>query len=451
MTSKQKVVTIDRFLGLNLKADPMELRAGRRGYELAQATNVDVTDNFKIRRRKGYTQVRVANVRRIWGNRDVFLSVEDQSLYDVSDLANPVLIRSDLDAIKVPYFTEVLDGGDVHYSDGKVNGKFVNGQHTDWTVEEPYSKPSLGTTSGALYKGCYHVAVTFVHNDGRESGTDASEKVTITAETGGVAVSGIPQPLNANIDHINLYCSEANGTSLYKVKELSVGTSSFNITSRQFGRLLETQYLSPPPPSHLISYCNGRMYVAFENFLFESELYSYHLFNLAENVYTFPEEINGLVATHDGVYVSSGSTYYVNFAEARPARLQRKSSFGMIPGTEFHIDGQEVGEGERNEVLAGWIAENGVMVGGSNGGLTNLTEKKIDIGDSTLGAAFVRREEGITQIISSVRQPQSGNLRMGDVVTATVKRKGNLEDFNIIDGEGEALIDEFGNPVVSQA
>jgi len=423
----------------------MELKATRRGYELTKATNVDITDNRKIRRRKGYAMWRAAAIRKIWANGDHFLSVENNIL---STADGVTIYRTDMNPVGVPCFTEA--GSEVYYSDGKILGKFdEGGNHTDWAVEEPVSWPTLSATGGALYPGCYNVAITFLHNDGRESGTGESAKVDVP-NGGGISLTNIPQPVTAGIAKINVYCTESNGGELKKVTSLSPGTSSYTISSRLLGHGLRTQFLSPPPVSSIIAYAGSRIVCAVDEFLMISEPFTYHLFNYGERFLTFPKPINLVAPTEKGLYVSAGAVYFVPISEPKPQR-KRVSKYPAISFSNFQVDGSEVGEGERDEVFAGWVAENGIIIGSEAGSVQNLTEGQIDIGVASQASAMARKTNGVTQIITSLKQPSGQNINMGDTAIATVKKRGVLEDFNLIDQDGNPVIDQDDKPVIFQA
>jgi hypothetical protein len=426
MTSRQKVVVFDKFLGLNTKQDPMELTASRKRVDLVVAQDIDITDENKVRRRKGYIPHRAVANRKIWANKNLFLSVEGTNLVKINTVASPV-----------------------YYADGKVTGKFdIAGTHTDWAVEEPAGKPSLSNASGSLYAGNYEVAVTYIHSDGRESSTVSSERVVVSS--GGIAVTNIPVPVDASIATVRLYRTEANGEQLRFVKEVSAGTTSATLTSRTVGAPLVTQFKSPPPVSKYIAYSSSRLTVAVDNYLYLSDPYSYHLFDLRTGYLVFPEDINMVVATDHGVYVSAGAMFFVDLnAELSPFR--RVSDYPAITGTEFFINGSLIGQGQSDGISAGWLAEDGIFVGNANGDVRNLTDDSIDIGASVGGAAIARRTNGISQIITSMRQPQRQNVYVSDVDAPTVKKRSILEDFNVVDAETrEAIVDIDGEPLIYQ-
>lgn len=446
MTTRQKTVTLRRFLGLNKRDDPMELRADGRGYELVEATNVDITNKGRLRRRPGYTPQRLVSNRKIWANDEVFLSVEGSNLVDVRDFSSTSNVRTDLDLTGVPAFAEVLEDGEVYYSDSSVNGKFVNGVHTDWEVEQPPGNASLASTNGSLYAGCYQAVITFEHSDGRESGCGKSAEIELTS-TGGIALTNIPVPVDASTSKVNVYVSEPDGNQLYKRASLTAGTTSHNVTSRRTGARLRTQFKDVPPKSTIIAYGGSRLVIAVSEFLLLSEPFSYHLFDYGEGFLSFPAAINAVIPTLKGAYVSAGAMYYVDLSDSTPD-LRRVTSKPAISRTEFQIDAHQVSDSEDSGVMAGWVAEDGIYVGSENGSVRNLTYDKIDIGQTNDAAVLVKEAGGISQIIAPLKQPSGTNLGISDVAIATVKKRNIVEDFNVVTPAGEPLADVDGEPLI---
>jgi hypothetical protein len=446
MTTRQKTVSLRTFLGLNKRDDPMELRRDGRGYELVEAKNVDITNRHKARRRTGYDVEREVATRKIWANEEVFVSVEGTNLVDVRDFDSTSNFRTDMHPTDVPGFAEVLTEGEVYYSDSRVNGKFVDGVHADWEVEQPPGNATLAAAGGSLYNGCYQVVVTYEHTDGRESGCGKSDKIEL-ASNGGIALTNIPQPVDASITKINVYATEPDGTQLYKRASLAVGTASYTITSRRTGSILRTQFKDVPPRSTNIAYAGSRMVVAVDEFLLVSEPFTYHLFDYGEGFLTFPKPINLIVPTLTGVYISAGAMYFVNLSDESPV-LKRVSKKPALNRTAFQIDADQLGDTEQDGVLSGWVAEDGIMIGTETGTVRNLTYDKIDIGKTDTASVMVKEANGLSQVVTSLKQPTGTNFTVTDVAIATVKKRNIVEDFNVVDPDGEPLWDADGVPLI---
>jgi hypothetical protein len=452
MTTRQKTVSLRKFLGLNKRDDPMELRSGGRGYEAAEAMNVDFTNNWKFRRRKGYLRQRTASTRKIWANKEVFLSVEGTNLVDVRDFNSTGNFNTSLDPNGTPGFAEVLDSGEVYYSDSVTNGKFVDGAHTQWEVEQPNGPGPMAAAAGSLRPGCYQVLLTYVHADGRESGCGKSEEIDLP-NGGGITLSAMPTgipggyPAGTGTQKKRIYVSEPDGKILYRRAEIAINTVSRTISNRTTGERLKTQFKNVPPKSEIIAYAGSRMAVAVDEFLLLSEPFSYHLFDYGEGFLTFPQAITTVVPTIKGVYVSAGSMYFVDLSKDNPP-LRRVSSHPALAGTAFQIDADRVSDSEDKGVLAGWVAEDGIMIGSEDGTVRNLTYDKIDIGQTDTASVLVREENGVAQVITSLKNPQGTNMHVSDVAIATVKKRSIVEDFNVVDPNGEPLWDSEGVPLI---
>jgi len=413
VTTKQKTVAINKFLGLNLKNDPMGLKKG----ELVAADNIDIDDNFKPRTRRGFSNVYAGKIRSLHGNDNLMLFVTGVQLYSYAPV--PVLIRSNMHSFNPCAFVDV--GDETYYCDGLVNGKFVGEEHVSWAVEEPGGLAQMSAVSGSLYEGCYHINITYLHQDGRESGCGSSLKIDVPAGSG-IKLTNIAQPGSSDISKISVYCTEANGSTLYRRAELDVGTTAYTINSKRTDVDLMTQFKRPPPIGEHLAFSGSRVFVATDNFLFASLPFTYHLFDLTKDYWVFPAPITMLAQHQTGVFVSADKLYFLSTVNDEWP-LRTISKYKAITGTVTYIDGQEFEE-EIDELLPLWVSQNGVLVGLPNGKVKNLTEGKIDIGESTSGASIVRKESGLSQIVTSVKPGAHDSLYFGDSVVAEIRRGG---------------------------
>ena len=440
MTSRQKTIRFDDFKGLKLKEDPYGLKKG----DLVKAENIDITDAGKVRRRGGFTFEREVANRKIWGGNGLLLSVEGSNLISLNASLTPTTIRSDLHPTEVLDFCEV--GTDIYYSGLFVNGKFTDGVHTDWEVEAPSGMPVFTAGLGGLYEGCYHFAMTYEHSDGRESGCGKSVKTSVTAGQS-ISLSSIPQPSDADIAYIRLYLSEANSETLRLYAKIAVGTTSLNMTSRRRGDELTTQYLRPPPKGQYIGFCASRMLVAAGSALFFSRPFSYHLFDLTTDYISLSADINMVATTANGAFLSAGKTYYLDLGGEYPT-IREISAAKAITGSLSYTNAQDIGTGNAEGIVPVWVSEEGIVYGTVEGRISNLSEGAIGIGQANNGATLPRDDNGITQIISTVRGSENQNMFIGDTVTATVRKREVVEGFNFIGPDGEAVVDGNGEPII---
>lgn len=446
MTTRQKVITLKEFKGLNLKGDPAELDFG----ELVKANNIDITDKKKVRLRKGQTRIDETGTRKLWadGKGRMLLAVQGADLvyYDVN--LSTSTVRSGINLNQIPDFE--LVGTDAYYTDGINTGRVLkDGTDADWKVEEPGGTPALSSAGGSLYAGTYHVAVTYVHADGRESGTGESAQVTVNS---GIALSNIPVPVSANIATKRIYATEANGLQLRFVAEVSAATTSYTITSRRMGDTLDKQFLCPPPAGTQVAFTRSRLFVAQGPYVFASIPYSYHLFDVRYEYFAFSEDVELMARTETGLYISADQLYFIDLTgeDASPRVI---STSKAIPGTKTYIPSEDIGEGEPGEMLPCFAMENGIMLGSNDGSLTNTTESTLELGKIASGASMYRKEGGITQIVTTLRgvgTERGANLYEDPTTIGTIKQGVSLESFNLIDHEGKPVIDHETKPVVYQ-
>jgi hypothetical protein len=419
MTSRQRTISLKKFLGLNLKLDPMEF--GRDSWQ-TKAENIDITDANKIRTRRGQTLIRSADIRSLHGNRYVMLGVEGQQLaqYPANDPATPTTIRADLHPTAACVFVDIED--ETYYSDGRVVGKFVRETPTDWLVEVPPGSPSLAAVNGGLAAGCYFVNVTFTHLDGRESGCLSSVKIDLAADSG-IRLTNIPQPVSSNIGAVNIYCSDANSSTLYLNASLAVGATTHVITERSDSRELTTQFMSGPPRGTALAYSGSRIWVASGRFLYGSMPFTYHLFDYTHDYLVFGEDINLIAYVSAGLFVSADRLYFVSTIEQKNPRREL-SEYKAITGTLSFVDGQDLAGDGIDARLPVWAQEDGIVVGLPNGTIRNLTEGKVDIGSTIQGATLFRKEAGLSQVVSSLIPGHNSSIYTSDTVIAEVKTRG---------------------------
>lgn len=447
MTTNQRTVNLSRFKGLNKKQDPAELDAG----ELVSAVNVDLTDNEKLRLRKGQTRIDANATRKLWadGRGRIMLAVQGTNLVLYDKNLTATVLRSDMSASMVADFD--ICGDQVFYADGKVNGRVsFAGTASDWVVEEPPGQPALSSAGGSLYEGLYHVNVTYIHQDGRESGTGESAEINISG--GGILLTGISVPVSANIQFKNIYCSDANGLVPRFIAQIPAAQTTYTITSRRTGYTLDKQFMCPPPLATQVAFTQSRIWVASGSYVYGSLPYTYHLYDQRYEYMAFPETVDLLARTESGLYVSADQMYFIDLEGEDPTPRVLSTSKAIV-GSKTYMPAEDVGEGDPGEMLPVFTMENGIVYGTRGGTLVNMTKSKLDIGKVSSAATMYRKEGGITQVITSVKG-EGANLGANlyeDPTNITVIRKGTvLESFNLIDHDGLPVIDKEGKPVVYQ-
>jgi hypothetical protein len=182
------------------------------------------------------------------------------------------------------------------------------------------------------------------------------------------------------------------------------------------------------PPCDTLRFWNGRLLGASGNLLRWSEGGGrIGLTDLPANYMRMGMEITlleplGEGSESAGVFVADHKyTYWL--AGTKPAEWRRvtRYDYPAVKGTSIQVKGSDIGL-ETNEIVAAWMAKNGVLVAGLPGGsvvqLTDPDALAMDVG--LAGASLFREHSGLRQLISSYISTGGNRLAVGDRVSATV-------------------------------
>jgi hypothetical protein len=197
---------------------------------------------------------------------------------------------------------------------------------------------------------------------------------------------------------------------------------------------IKGKMLRKPPLSSILTYFNGRIYLAKGNVLWATELYMYLHVDVNANYLMFESEITAVGAVTDGLYVGTKTGVY--FLAGRKFREQVRmpiSQYGVIPGTMLAVPAelinpkvelQDVAESKNAVVM---MTTSGLLAGFDGGVTFNLTQNDMLFPDASSGAAMLRRQDGMNQIVTALDSggTPAGGMRIGDYVDAQLIRFGN--------------------------
>lgn len=123
--------TIDEFKGVNNRLSPersveYDLRNGRAGTFLPEGVNIDVTDDFRVVRRQGFSQVVSGEFHSLWSNEAYSFAVKDSNL-----VADPLTAATVVRAASNRYISYADTGAGVYLSDGQFIGRYLDGVYED--------------------------------------------------------------------------------------------------------------------------------------------------------------------------------------------------------------------------------------------------------------------------------------------------------------------------------
>lgn len=290
--------------GLNTETDPI-----RSGYDpaigvwdFAACVNIDISDKFRISRRKGFT-------RKLAGNSHSLVAIEDKyCLFCVSD----VLCR--------------LESNLTDYS--------------PIAVVTPDKRLSVIILDSKVY-WC----------NGREKG---------------IVIDGINHEWTA-------------ATSLV----------SSNVT----------RVFNDPPIGHLLAYHNGRIYVVDGKIVWYSEPYGPNLFSKGDCFISLESNIQMIRPVDGGIYISDEySTWFLKGQHPKEFVWNKIEDTPALPYSAEPIQaritidqtGLPVLSLNMSSMAAIWSTNKGICFGTSDGQITRLTERKIDLPDEySSGACLV--------------------------------------------------------------
>lgn len=178
------------------------------------------------------------------------------------------------------------------------------------------------------------------------------------------------------------------------------------------------------PIGQLVASYKGRIYVANRDTIWFSEGMSTHISRLAVNYYMFPDTINLLQPSGDGIYVGTekGISY---LAGTNPFDTTLSVSYphGIVPFAYTRVPGHKF-ESEEDTVPVWWTTDGVLSVGLPNGVVRQLTRDRLATPEYGYGAVSLREREGVSQVVSSLQKGgEANNMGASDSVVAEVRRR----------------------------
>jgi hypothetical protein len=405
---KEGLFAFSDFMGLRNNVGPNTFIPG----DLVTALNVDITDSLDIERRKGYSApVTSAIDRDLWASGATCLGVGTNALKLVNPDYSTATLYAGLTPSRPLSYAAVADR--VFWSNGIALGCVQNGANRTWGMTLP-GLPSIAAGPGALALGKYQVAITYLCNDGQESGTGRAATIELTS-LGGISLSSILASTDPRVTHKVIYATSVGGETLYQVGGIPNSQTTFLIDEVRAGASpCITQFLSPPPAGDFVAESRGHMLVASGNRLYPSEPYAMELFDLRKS-FPFNDAITMIAPINDGkiyrqhgLYVGTNSQLIWLEGDS-PFKWEYRvlANYGVIPGTLFFGDGELLGAGDSKEKIAFFATARGLCAGKMGGDFVNLTQHRFAYPSMDRGAGIVRRHRGIAQFLVSMQGTES--------------------------------------------
>jgi len=378
-------VTFKAFAGIKntdaaVRLDPSDLVA---------ATNVDITNSGQIKVRQGYYLVFASDSHSLWSNGSICLFVEAGTLKRLHEdwtATSLVTLTSD------EHISYESVNGVVYWSNGTDKGVIdASGVARSWGLPVP-GLPMAANAGGVLASGTYQFVVTYLREDGQESGAGLAGNIAIT--TGGINFTSIPVSDDPTVTHKAIYITPQNGDILYRAAIITNATTDYLYQGGPLSLPLMTQYLVPPPAGRKVVYHLGMMHVIDANKVSLSLPLGYELFD-PEDYVMFASDIVIYAPVEDGVWVgtSDGTIYWMSGDRADALKADPKAKMTSIPGTLAFVNSDLLPDLNLPDMVAAvWMTEVGIVAGFPGGVLKSLTGNRYvppTSGDS--GAAIFKR------------------------------------------------------------
>ncbi|MBF0516399.1 MAG: hypothetical protein HQK97_04645 [Nitrospirae bacterium] len=428
---KRKLVEIGAGLGgINDYRPKEELdEDGEPGIKyVADCRNFDIDNEGRLRSRKGRKRVYAGDCHSLFSHHGISYFREGdtlKSLIKIGSLFITATIATGIPAgRRRMWYAPVNDC--IYYSDGVVTGVIQNGQSRAWGITPPPLPVLRGSPVGSLPQGTYQAAVTYVRNDGYESG--AVGVVRIEASGGfsiDYAASGNPA-----IVSINIYISARGTDTLYLVYSTGAnhsGTYLYDGTTT-LSVPLNTMFEYPPAAGQLVEFFYGYMLIASGNVLFYSEPYRYESFKYASNFMVFENRITLLCAVKDGLFVGTDTDiYFLQGTDILQLRRFSVAGYGAVYGSPTR--------GKPYADVVYFLSRRGICRVTTGGQLENLTDDVIYVDTGDDGAGYYREQGGIEQYIVSMTKPHEEQLddEAWDTYNQRIDVEMSLPALNVVD------------------
>lgn len=432
---------LQRVLGFpqgldNLSAET-DLPMGKRGPggavvgSLRVAENVDLTDTGKVSTRDGFALVAsLAGLHSGWADPgfDYALAVYNGYLVRF----DTALTRTNVVALSSPLepMSYAFHAGWVYYSNGFDSGRFNGQRRQEWAILPPLGIPTLAVqaTIGGLDAGTYQIAVTYLDDYGRESGSSEYDEIDVP-QGGGVLLTAIPQTSDPDVTTIRVYATEPNGTTACAVQDLPIGTATFLLGRHTPGKALDTEFQEPLPAGHIVRFHNGRQYVFRNRDLFWSEALHPGQGKLQTNYLRLNARGDLLEGVGEGpqaaLYVAAGKrTYLLSGPDPKDWSRRVAHPHGAVPGSSAQVDITAMGlQGSGRTPF--WLDDDGQFVVGTPAGVQPLHKERYAAKTGVQRAATVFRESGgVRHVLSVLKGGQAHGLAVSDSADAQVWSNG---------------------------
>jgi hypothetical protein len=365
--------------------------------DLTAAVNIDLDDSGRASRRAGQTRVVPGAAHSLFADAGLCLYVQDGALKRLQPDYSSTVLATGLGGDPLRY---VSVNGRIYWSDARRSGALVDGAPQSWGLAAPAAQPAATVVAGTLAAGTYQYALTWLAEDGQESGTGLAARIEL-GDGSGLAF-GWPAPGDPRIVRALLYVSAPNGEVLYQALVADARAGSAVWRGGSAALALTTQWLDAPPPGQDLAYHRGRIWIASGPYLFATAALGYDYCDLRDYLALDGSTIAFVAGLEHGLFVGTGrAVYYLAGDALADLTLNSVVDGAAVAGSAVVVDGFAA---TAEPALAGvqcllFACARGVCLGKPDGGVVNLTYDRYQSNMDLIGSAVLRTEATLTQYL----------------------------------------------------
>lgn len=353
------------------------------------AINVDFDNDGRWQLRAGTTQrVAATSGLGVFSALGLLLFQDQGTIKKVASDYTATNVITGLDSSALIYFHE--HAGAIWWTNGIEVGKITAaGTATNWGLTLP-SIPTLGTTSGALPAGRYHVTALCEDANGVEHGAPKSAVVTLSA-VGGITVD--IASVDVDTTNIRFFMTAPNGRTLYYAGEAAPGALPVQITTGvSTVEALRNQFYSAPPAGDGLFSFGDYIIIYKDEYLYPSFGAAVHLYEEKRMLEGRPGSVIGGVGLDEGFWtICARGAFWTAGAEPTQWKTRQRDS-RRYAARGIELPGYLIPKLGVSEPIALFVSEDGLMAGLPDGSLRPMSADKhrLDVVDKTAAIAYTQ-------------------------------------------------------------
>jgi|GEM_PF-7016362 len=358
---------IANFTGLNTIDNPLDV--GLQG--LTSIKNLDIDNKGKLSTREGFTKILNKSLVAMSGN---LVLCSNNELLRINDDGSIETLASDITGNTLSC---VNVAGNTYFTTGNFNGVVTGSSVRNAGLDAPLFQVQTGL--GNLPAGDYLIAVTSVAEDGRESGSNPAQKITV-GDNASIFISVL---LPYGADNANIYASGQNGEELFYQATATNLTITGVDALLNSGEPINREYQTPMPIGRLIEEYSGHLLIADNEFLYFSQPLDYELFDALNNIIPLDSAITMIKSVETGVFISTSSEILFATGET-PDKwiIKQVYNSGAFYNSAATISATLIGDGSIGKSVI-FTTQKGICIGTQDGIVQNISERKIKLRNHT--------------------------------------------------------------------